>query len=255
MSRFTRFSLILLLGLASWPAAADWLKTTEGALLETNGPWAVRRNLVVFELANGTLASLRLRDVDLEASRAATEEAKRTRTPAPPATPASDEAPVRSLTMKDIPRAAPEAEADTEKGPTAPSRYEPVQVVSWKPAEDSDVDGTEILGTLRNDGPRIVMDIRVSVSLLDEDGETLATVNAFLGEDSLAPTTTTYFRALFPGTYTYAKPVFEVHSAEIQIGCVSPIAKWVGGWGEVFAAIQGKTRPRLPPRKEAASHT
>ena len=69
------------------PATGDWLVTTDGSRIETDGPWTERGRTVVFE-SDGQLMSLRLADVDLEASRALTAEAEAAkRRPAPPPPP------------------------------------------------------------------------------------------------------------------------------------------------------------------------
>ena len=62
---FLATALAVALGVA---AAADELVTRDGQVVRTQGPWEVRGKLVVFELADGTLASMRLSEVDLEAS-------------------------------------------------------------------------------------------------------------------------------------------------------------------------------------------
>ena len=62
--------LLLLAWLAVSPATADWLVTSTGELIETDGPWQVKGRTIVFTDAGGTLSSLRLDAVDLEASRA-----------------------------------------------------------------------------------------------------------------------------------------------------------------------------------------
>lgn len=56
----------------SSPAAGDWLVMADGTRVETRGPWEVKGKLVVFTRPAGGLASLRLAEVDLEASREAT---------------------------------------------------------------------------------------------------------------------------------------------------------------------------------------
>jgi hypothetical protein len=65
--------LLILIGV---PAAADWLVTREGSRIETRGAWKIKNQLVVFTLPSGELSSLRLSEVDLAASEAATEVAK-----------------------------------------------------------------------------------------------------------------------------------------------------------------------------------
>ncbi len=82
-------------------ASADVLVTKDGARLETQGPWEVRRSQVIFTTPGGVLSSMRLSEVDLEASERATnappEPAKETE-PAPKV--------VWSLTNDDIPEAS-----------------------------------------------------------------------------------------------------------------------------------------------------
>ena len=78
------YLLLAVLLFIAGPAAADWLVTREGASVETRGAWRQEGRLMVFTLADGTLASLRLDEVDLEASRQATEGASQPAA-APPA--------------------------------------------------------------------------------------------------------------------------------------------------------------------------
>ncbi len=66
--------------LAAWAAAvpaarADWLVTRAGDRIETDGGWEVRGRMVVFTRPDGVLSSLRLSEIDLDASAAATAEA------------------------------------------------------------------------------------------------------------------------------------------------------------------------------------
>ena len=63
-------ALAALLAVAAGAAAsADELVTRDGQVIQTQGPWEVRGKLLVFKLADGTLASLRLDEADLEARR------------------------------------------------------------------------------------------------------------------------------------------------------------------------------------------
>ncbi|HEX9731173.1 MAG TPA: FxLYD domain-containing protein [Thermoanaerobaculia bacterium] len=213
--------------LAAGPAAADRLQTRDGALVETKGPWKIQGSLVIFTLPNGTLSSLRVSEVDLDASAVATMEARNP--PPPPPEPEPREA-VAEITMKQVrrappPRPAEEAEgskaaaegAGGEGGAPPPPPPPPVNVIAWRPAEGRD-GALEILGTLRNEGREIVTDLGVTVSLFDEAGATVATANAFLGAVSLAPGTTTTMRALFPDVYRFAgEPSFQVRANPIRI--------------------------------------
>ncbi len=62
-------ALALLLAFLSAPvASADVLVTKEGARVETQGPWEVRGRQVIFTTPKGVLSSMRLAEVDLEAS-------------------------------------------------------------------------------------------------------------------------------------------------------------------------------------------
>jgi hypothetical protein len=56
-------------------AHADWLITTDGERIETTDAWRIKGKTVVFKNSEGKLSSLRLADINLEASEAATEKA------------------------------------------------------------------------------------------------------------------------------------------------------------------------------------
>jgi glutaredoxin len=74
-------ALACVLALSAAAARADWLVMRDGARLETLGPWSVDGKQVVFKDEFGVERSLRLKEVDLEASRAATEDAEAARRP------------------------------------------------------------------------------------------------------------------------------------------------------------------------------
>ena len=99
-------------GIGSQPSNGDVLVTADGTSIQTDGPWEVKGRQVVFTSEDGRLSALRLSEVDLEASHAATELQKNPPAPAPP--PADVEQPRREpvlvLTNDDIGRAA-------ERGP------------------------------------------------------------------------------------------------------------------------------------------
>ncbi|MEM9594018.1 MAG: glutaredoxin family protein, partial [Acidobacteriota bacterium] len=108
---------------AAAPATADWLVTETGERIETAGPWQVRGRLVVFEDPSGALRSMRLSNLDMEASEIATRDAQ-----APPADAAVEDGndaperpaapkPVMVLTNADIPQAGAAAAEDANLPP------------------------------------------------------------------------------------------------------------------------------------------
>ena len=221
-------ALTVLLALPS-AGAADWLVTQDGARIETKGPWQVKGRQVVFTLPNGTLSAMRVSEVDLEASASVTEAAKNpARTAAPEARqPAPARAPVMVLTNKDIAAAAtpPAAAAGGEEATAAEAQPRPrapgsaaVDVVTWESRDSQDVDGLEIVGTLRNTGVEIATNINVSVTVIDQERTPLYETTAFLRSSGLAPGRSTTFRALLPGIYTlFEDPIFDVQSGAVTV--------------------------------------
>lgn len=225
-----------------WSAKADWIQTRDGARVETRGAWKVKGSSVIFTSKNGTLSSLRLSEVDLDASAVATVEANQPPAPTTPP-PERQKRSVLVLTDKDIPRASPAGTPDTNEGDEAPddsnsptdgdqeenqtatnqATAEPVTVTQWTDTQLEDLDGLEVNGTLQNHAAKLVTDVRVLVRLRDQDGELLGVSNAFLGALSLAPGSTTKFRAVFPDvSATSIQPEFEIRSHGIDIQTTKP---------------------------------
>ncbi|MEM6456639.1 MAG: glutaredoxin family protein [Acidobacteriota bacterium] len=104
--------LTLLLSALSAPIAADVLVLRDGTRVETEGPWEVDRRQVTFVDEHGRFSTLRLDDVDLEASRAATDAASEPQADAreePVETPPRPQAePVLTLTNRDVGSAPPD---------------------------------------------------------------------------------------------------------------------------------------------------
>lgn len=211
--------LTLLLLAAGAPAAADWLVTRDGSRLETRGPWQVKGKMVVFTAANGTLSSLRLSEVDLEASRVATETAKAP--PPEPEPPPKAKEPVLVLTDADIPRARkppPQPEAEEE----AEEQAGTVHVASWSEISEPGSFDVQILGTLRNDTPDLATDLAVTVKLFGDGGALLGEQPARLQTQSLAPGATANFRALFPGLVSFSTVTFEVQGNSMRLQAPAP---------------------------------
>jgi hypothetical protein len=215
-----RFVLSLLgaMLMAASPAAADWLITRAGGRVETKGPWQVRGKLVVFTPAAGPLSSLRLSEVDLEASRKATADAK-AQTAAVPA-PVTPKKKLAVLTDKDFRK--PEGSAPVKPAaaavehPSAPAG--PLAVSSWKRTDRTGGDGIEIQGTLHNTTDDLMIEATVEVQLYNEAGDRIGTAPGVLSSPSLQPASTVDFRASFPGVFAFSEVKFETKGLSLDAG-------------------------------------
>jgi hypothetical protein len=215
--------------LLAGPAAADWLVTKEGGRVETKGPWKIKGRLVVFTQLDGTLGSLRVPDVDLEASSDVTfEEMENRELPPPRPEPAPKKKSIRSLTDADFakPEPAPapgeegqEGTADGARKPAAKAEGKPagrpegkVSIASWQRVDRAEKDGLEITGALRNDGGDIAAGLGVTVHLYDEQGNLVATGEGIPTTNSIKPQGVVNFRAAFPGVFSFADAKFDIRS-------------------------------------------
>lgn len=213
--------LVALVVTAAPPVAADWLVTTDGDRIETEGPWKVDGRKVVFTLPGGTLSMMRLSEVDLEASEAATEEALRPPEPeVEEKEPEAPREPVLVLTNADIPQGAPALAPDAAPTATTPEAGErnPLQVVRWR-QEESPEGGIELIGTVRNMGQALAADIRVGAAVKDSEGEVIGRGNGFLDATSLVAGRSTEFRVLLPTIYDFVgEPEFTVEAEMLEVG-------------------------------------
>lgn len=194
-------SLLGILGVAE-PAAADLLILRGGGEIETDGPWRVDGRRVLFETPAGRYSSLRVSEVDLEASRERTR-----RTEAAERIPARETArPVR--TEKPEPRWVI-TDDDVSTVPTARERPPVPRVVGDEDfdvlslREEVDASGFHLVvrGTLVNGGSDYKSDLVVQVRLVDpRSGGHIATSPASLDTQDLPPGGATRFTARFPNT-------------------------------------------------------
>jgi hypothetical protein len=224
------------------PAAADWLITREGARVETHGPWQVKGKVVVFTSADGTLSSLRVAQVDLDASKKATTDKQKMVEEDISTKPAEKRKSVRSITDKDVThptesaadgaagappqdgKDAKDADAKGAKSDTKVNRGKssPVVVGSWQKVERDQKDGIELFGTLKNESSDIASQVVLAVTLLDEAGGVVGTTEAILTANAIEPGSATNFRAIFSGVYTFASAKFDVKSAPLKLQAVAP---------------------------------
>jgi hypothetical protein len=204
------------------PAKADWLVTREGARVETKGAWTVKGKLVVFHTAAGKLSSLRVAEVDLDASRRVTEEAvaAQAQAAAEPDKPAERKKPVRVITDKDFTQAAPAPAAQPDGEPAAPAPGPAsgpgVIVETWNQARHPEQDHVLINGTLQNSSSSMAADVKLKVMIFNENGALLASSEAALTAGALPPGEKTTFKAEFPGYFSFATIKFESASRRLN---------------------------------------
>lgn len=229
---FAKMALALAAILAAGPALpakADWLVTREGARVETQGTWKVKGKLVVFHTSAGKLSSLRVAEVDLDASRRATEDAvaAQAQAAAEPDEPAERKKPVRVITDKDFTPAAPasdaqpegEAEGGEKAAPASgPASGPGVVVETWNQARHPEQDHVVINGTLQNASSAMAADLTLKVRIFNEDGALIATSQAALTVGALPPGEKATFKAEFPGYFSFATIKFESDSRRLATG-------------------------------------
>ena len=202
---------VLLAALAGAPASADWLVTRAGTRVETRGAWKVKGKLVVFQAPDGALSSLRLTEVDLDASGRATAEAERARqVKATEAARAPEKkVPVLVLTDDKVRHVETAAPAPGAGAPASPK----LTVASWDRTPDSAGGNVVLVGTLQNSSGLPVTDIGLTVQLLDAAGQPTATAQAVLTSTSLGPNQQSGFRVAFPDATTYSDVKFDPRGA------------------------------------------
>lgn len=212
----------------STPVGADWLVTREGAKVETKGPWKVKGKLVVFTRPDDSLASLRLAEVDLEASQRATA-APAVQAPPPSAAPEKPREKKWVLTDASFPRkpeapAASSSSGQSAEPPTAVAPdgektergKSPVTVGSWRQAERLEKDGLDIFGVLQNNGEHLAEQVTLTVELVDLNGTLLGTSNAVLSAPNIRPGGGVTFRATFPGILAFAEARFDIRNQRLM---------------------------------------
>lgn len=208
------------LTLLALPAQADWLVTREGARVETRGAWTVKGKLVVFHTAAGKLSSLRVADVDLDASRRVTEEAVAAQAQAaaePEKAPERKKA-VRVITDKDVrpagqPAEEPDGEAEGEEtaaaAPAGPTSGPGLVIEGWTQGSDPKDDHVVVTGTLQNASGSTSADTKLRILIFDDTGAQIASSQAALKKSALTPGERTEFKADFPGYFSFATIKFE----------------------------------------------
>ena len=214
------------LALGAGAARADWIVTTDGARLETKGPWKVDGRRIVFTQPNGQLSALRADEVDLDQSALATQQAAEEvrRAAEPKAEPKRE--PVLRLTEKEIPptegdgsgaAAAGEGEAGAAAAPAAAAASSGLEVASWEKAQNAAGDGVDVFGTVRNGGRANITSPSILAMIYGPDGGLIATSEGTVNAGAIGPGGSANFRVSFPGVPDFTAVKFDVQGRGFNV--------------------------------------
>lgn len=216
------------------PATADWLVMNDGTRVETAGPWEQRGGLLVFDLPGGTLSSVRASEVDLEASRQATEIAARPPEPVAEPEPAPKPKAKYVYTEKELPpvsrlvveSSSPEAEgaATAGTGDTAAGGDARLQVTEWDVTTPDELDGSRVVGRIRNVGDELLTSVAMEVRAFSASGANVGRVLADITPGPVAPDRVIDFSADFPAIYGITAVKFDLRGSGFLEGGGEPPA-------------------------------
>jgi len=192
-------------------AGADWLVTSDGSKVEIEGPWNVEGKLVTFTLSNGTLGSMPLSAVDLEASRALAARVAEDEEPAEePTRPKA----VMVITDADVGHPVLPTAESTEEGEPSPvtSQAASLRVTGWREDVNLSRNSVEIRGSLQNPTANPATSLELDVLLYDDEGQLLETSPARLEQGFLNPGASLRFEALFEETLSFDSVDFDIRS-------------------------------------------
>ena len=167
---------LAMLGAASmvWvpSSEADVLVLRDGSRVETDGAWEVRGRQVLFTLPNGTLSSMRLDAVDLDASRAATDGASNPRAEPQAEDAEAPRADVLVLTNRSMGLGPDGVEAEPEPDVRTGGSSDPnaeVRVLDWTYGAGAGDAVYELTGTVINEGRFEAKDLSVYLDIVAVD--------------------------------------------------------------------------------------
>lgn len=197
-------------------SSADWLVMKDGSRIETQGVWKVQGTLILFEIQGGTLASIRRRDVDLDASRQVTTGAESaSETQSRPVTPAPKKKASFILTDADVrhPKASSASSEREATGEDADAILPSgdVTVTSWNTSDLPNGNGIRIVGSVRNSSGKVAAGLSIAILAYDSTDELLFSAPAILGARALQPGQTTSLAGELVGVFSYARVDFDVN--------------------------------------------
>lgn len=192
--------------------AAEWLATQDGSRFEIEGPWKIDGNLITFTLPNGTLGSMRLSAIDLEATQALTERAVAPANSAPAASEPRTKA-VFVVTDADVghPKTDSVPEGDSA-APSPPDASQGLRVSGWRDNVNLSTNSVTVTGNLQNPTQNPATSIALNVVLYGEDGATLEIRPADLEKSFLNPGASIRFEASFANTLSFDTVGFDIQS-------------------------------------------
>ncbi|MGB3565492.1 MAG: FxLYD domain-containing protein [Thermoanaerobaculia bacterium] len=240
-------TLGLLIAVTGLPAAADWLVTQDGDQVETRGAWEIKGKLVVFTLPNGTLSSMRLTDVDLDASQ------QRTHAQDVPSAPVVTTSQRREATIvitdSDVSHVGPEAptSATERQEAGAEARAElaaeasggELTVADWNQEYDDGIDGVVVTGNIENRSSNLHSEITLQVILYNTDGSLAGRAAATVDNVLLRAGQSSSFRAAFAGIVGFDRPEFRVNSTALSPRQEGAEGAEEAAEGEILAAEEG----------------
>ncbi|MEM1245433.1 MAG: FxLYD domain-containing protein [Acidobacteriota bacterium] len=211
MNRKTLLALTLsgLAALAPSSAFGDWIVLETGERIETRGAWKIEGSRVLFTGTNGALSSIRLSQVDVEASEAANRPAPPQAKPEPAAERPRRE-PALVLNNSNVARARRVDSADTDgTSDEAVTAAEKLSIASWQETE-AGLGGLKFGGTLQNPTENFAVLVEVQATLYDAEGSLLETARGKMPAASVGPLETQTFEVAFPDVYAYSNIEFDV---------------------------------------------
>jgi hypothetical protein len=92
-----------------------------------------------------------------------------------------------------------------------------LQVTDWRAYLSDDIDGVRIVGTIRNLGNEIALQVAMVVRLLAERGTPIGRAPGELSTTALEPGNSMTFRADFPGVQDYGDVQFDIRSFDVVL--------------------------------------
>jgi hypothetical protein len=199
---------------------ADQLVLRDGTRVDTVGPWQEEDSRIVFEMPNGTLASLPADEVDLAATRELAVAESSHLQEVSDSEPVKQKKAVMVLTDADVGHPKVSSRGSEEDAADEPAGGSPaagdVVVASWNSSDLPNDEGIRIIGTVRNTLPHVAADLNIAVLAYDSTDELLVSVPANLGARALGPGQTTSIMADLGMVFSFSRVEFDIAYSRLE---------------------------------------